>query len=395
MYQQPSVSLLNLRWNTFIRNLWFCVWRYYIRRFWNKVSNRPPGHPRGRLWRLVLTVPVVQHLPEGGREEDVRQAISIGEQPGDLLVGVVGGAASDAGDEERHFRMLVGELDELPYRSVDVSESDSIGGDGIAPSLQAAGLPVDGTELFQGKTGGTTAVVSGQIASEDEDLVFTELFNVVRSYTVQHLFLGEEVLFKVDGFASQLLKTDFLVVLPTAGAHLVKHDGGPFNRGLEVHGASDSHGACRLTGILVRTDVGEDPSLSGQGFHHLFDHVRGIMVRTVLESVGNDGDENMITFFHQLAESGDGKSHRIVKRSSAIGLVLFRCQVLDLFDLFRVDDGADKGPAGAGVEGDQRDHLVIVRILLLGGTDCLQGFIGTAERLRPNGVHGSAFIQDD
>ena len=85
-----------------------------------------------------MIILVRQHLPEFHRQIDVRQAIGSGEKRGYLLVSET--------SYQAHCR------------------------DGIALTLQADTLPVDGAKMLQSKSRCATVVMASIIAAEDENL---------------------------------------------------------------------------------------------------------------------------------------------------------------------------------------------------------------------------------
>ena len=93
------------------------------------------------------------------------------EQRGDFFIREACDAAADASDEERQFRVLLGECDELVHIRTDGVHAALHRGDGIALTLQANALTHDGSKLAVGDVGRTAAVHSLQIAAEDENLV--------------------------------------------------------------------------------------------------------------------------------------------------------------------------------------------------------------------------------
>ena len=76
-------------------------------------------------------------------------------------------AAADAGDEEAHFGMCLGKLNEIIDIRLDGIHSALHSRDGVALSLQPDTLAPDSTELLQSYTRSAAAVHSCEIAAED------------------------------------------------------------------------------------------------------------------------------------------------------------------------------------------------------------------------------------
>ena len=81
---------------------------------------------------------------------DVTEADGTSEQRGDLGRGEACDAAADAGHQEGHLGMAVGEAEELIHVGLDSIHATLHGGDGIALSLQAHALAHDGTKPIYG-----------------------------------------------------------------------------------------------------------------------------------------------------------------------------------------------------------------------------------------------------
>lgn len=343
----------------------------------------------------LLTVLVRKHLPELRREVNIREAIGSCKQRCDVLISPAGDAAADARDEELHFRVAVGEADEIFHVSGDGAHRQVHRGDGVAPALQADALAVDGTEAFVGQAGGAAVVVPFPVAAEHEDLSVGEFRDAGRRYAQERLLLRKEVLVEVDGNPFFLAHPHFLVEFTVAGVHFAPHHFGSPGGDLEVHRAADTQPGSRAVGVLVGADVGESPALLAQGIHQLADHLRVVDVGTVFESVGNDGHEHVVAVLDDFLQPADGEAHRIVEGRAAGRRILFFPQVLHLVDGVAEDQRADLRTSGSGVEGHEGDHLMVVRVLLLRGADRRERFVGARESLLPDGGHRAAFIEDD
>ena len=107
-------------------------------------------------------------------------------QRGDFFIREACDAAADASDEERQFRVLLGECDELVHIRTDGVHAALHRGDGIALTLQANALTHDGSKLAVGDVGRTAAVHSLQIAAEDEDFVRLQRCDKLWCYSIIH-----------------------------------------------------------------------------------------------------------------------------------------------------------------------------------------------------------------
>ena len=125
-----------------------------------------------------------QFVPEGIGEEDVADGDCILEERSDLAVFEPCDAAADAGDEEAHLGMRPGKLDKVVDVWLDGVHAALHSRDGIALSLQPNTFAPDGSELLISGVGGTTAMLSGQIAAEDEDFTVGKFGNVRRGYAL-------------------------------------------------------------------------------------------------------------------------------------------------------------------------------------------------------------------
>ena len=67
--------------------------------------------------------------------------------------------------------MLLSERDEFVDIGAYGFDAALHGWDGIRLTLEADSLTVDGTEAFVSNAGSTSAVVTGEVATEDEDFV--------------------------------------------------------------------------------------------------------------------------------------------------------------------------------------------------------------------------------
>ena len=103
-------------------------------------------------------------------------------------------AASDAGDQEGHLRMLFGEGDKLVNEWFDGVYTALHGRDSIALSLQAHALSHNGSESLNGNSCCAAAVHTLQVASEDEYLVFVERVDTVGCGAIMNLFHVDIVL---------------------------------------------------------------------------------------------------------------------------------------------------------------------------------------------------------
>ena len=81
---------------------------------------------------------------------DVTEADGTSEQRGYLSGGEACDAAADAGHQEGHLGMAVGETEELIHVGLDGVHAPLHGWDGIALSLQAHALAHDGTKPIHG-----------------------------------------------------------------------------------------------------------------------------------------------------------------------------------------------------------------------------------------------------
>ena len=96
-------------------------------------------------------------------------------------------AATDARDQEGHFGMLLGEIDELIDIGLDSVHAALHRGDGIALSLQTNALTHDGAKVHACDSGRTTTVHALQVAAENEDFVFAKTSDVVGRDAVTEL----------------------------------------------------------------------------------------------------------------------------------------------------------------------------------------------------------------
>lgn len=231
------------------------------------------------------------------REVNIREAIGSCKQRCNVFFSPSGDSASDTVHEESQVRMAVGEHDEFINFAGNGSKRASHSRDGITSSLEATSLAIDGTELFKGNPGSASVMVSHIIAAEHKNLALLEALNPIGGHPGKRLLLGKEIFFKVDGLAIQFLPADLLVVLSAAGPHLVPHHSRALDRSLEIHRAANTKAACSLLGILIRTDVSKDPALCGQRFHQFLDHLCRIDMRTVLKSISNHGNKNVVALF--------------------------------------------------------------------------------------------------
>ena len=118
-----------------------------------------------------MIAPNIPYILPIRRQNDILHAMSCLEQRGDFFIGESSDAAADASDEERQFRVLLGEPNELIHIRTDGFHAALHRGDGIALTLQAHALTHDGSKLAVGDVGRTAAVHSLQVAAEHEDLV--------------------------------------------------------------------------------------------------------------------------------------------------------------------------------------------------------------------------------
>ena len=107
--------------------------------------------------------------------------VGVGEEWRYLLVGEACNSATDACDEKGEFGVLLSEGDEFVDIGAYGFDAALHGGDGIRLTLEADSLTVDGTEAFVGNAGSTSAVVTGEVAAEDEDFVRLEMGDEIRS----------------------------------------------------------------------------------------------------------------------------------------------------------------------------------------------------------------------
>ena len=107
--------------------------------------------------------------------------MGVGEEWCYLLVGEACDSATDACDEKGEFGVLLSERDEFVDIGAYGFDAALHGWDGIRLTLEADSLTVDGTEAFVGYTGSTSAVVTGEVAAEDEDFVRLEMGDEIRS----------------------------------------------------------------------------------------------------------------------------------------------------------------------------------------------------------------------
>ena len=99
----------------------------------------------------------------------------VGEEWRYLLVGEACDSATDACYEKGEFGVLLCEGDEFVDIGAYGFDAALHGGDGIRLTLEADSLTVDGTEAFVSNAGSTSTVVTGEVATEDEDFVRLEV----------------------------------------------------------------------------------------------------------------------------------------------------------------------------------------------------------------------------
>ena len=104
----------------------------------------------------------------------------LGKERRDLVICKSGYAASDAGDQERQFGMLLGKIDKLIHVGTDGLHTALHGWNGVALPLQAYALTYDGTKLQVGYAGSSTAMPSSQVAAKHENLVGFKVCNEFR-----------------------------------------------------------------------------------------------------------------------------------------------------------------------------------------------------------------------
>lgn len=137
----------------------------------------------GRLCavRGCFGISVIQDLPEGSGQEDVLHAACRFEERGDLPGREPRDAASDLCHEERQLRTSFRECDELLHIGADGLDIALHGGNGVAASLKSDALAPYGAEFPEREVRGSSGVHSGEVASEDEYLVFAEIGDMVGS----------------------------------------------------------------------------------------------------------------------------------------------------------------------------------------------------------------------
>ena len=72
-----------------------------------------------------------------------------------------------------------------------------------------------------------------------------------------------------------------------------------------------------------------------------------------------------------------------------------RVNVLYCINLLTKNQWSDGRTAGVGIEGHERNHVVVCRVLLLRHADGLKGLVSAGQGLHPDVVHGAAFVEDD
>ena len=97
------------------------------------------------------------------------------------MVGEACDSATDACDEKGEFGVLLSEGDEIVDIGAYGFNSALHGWDGIRLALETDSLTVDGTEAFVSNAGSTSTVVTGEVATEDEDFVRLEVGDEIRS----------------------------------------------------------------------------------------------------------------------------------------------------------------------------------------------------------------------
>ncbi len=120
-----------------------------------------------------------QHVEEHLRQVDILQCEGISEEGSNLLRGVSRDATTYGGDEEGELGMLLGAVDE----AVDGSLHRGFalhGGQRVAVARKAFADTPFGTEVLVCEPGGTAAVGTLDITSEDKYLVLAEGGDAVR-----------------------------------------------------------------------------------------------------------------------------------------------------------------------------------------------------------------------
>ena len=97
-----------------------------------------------------------------------------------FLVPEPGNPAPDAGHEEEQLRMFLGKRDEVIHIRLDGLDATLHRRDSIALPAETDPAAHHRSEELECCVGGTAAVHSGEVAAEDEDLVFHQGVNVLR-----------------------------------------------------------------------------------------------------------------------------------------------------------------------------------------------------------------------
>lgn len=326
---------------------------------------------------------------------DIGQTVGPGKERGDLFYAVAGDSAANARHEEGQLRMAVRKQDELIDLAGDGPDGTAHRRDGITLPLQAAALSVHGAEVLQREACGAAVVVSGLVGAEHEDLARLKRGDDIRGHAHRGLLLGEEVVVKVELPSSPLALADLLVELPVAGVHLVPHHLGATLGGFKVHRTANAQPGGREAGVLVRANEGERPALLAEGVDQFLHHGGRIVGGTVLEPVRDDGHEDVVALLDDCLQFRNGKAHCVVERSAAGGGVLVLAQVFHLVDGVAENQRPHVGPPSPGVECDEGDHLVVVRVLLLRLPDGLERLVRPGECLGADSAHRAAFVEDD
>ena len=140
---------------------------------------------------LGLGVMALDVCGEGLGQDDVRLVVGLGEEGSDFVIAEAGDAAADAGDEERQVGTAGGKGDELVNVRLDGIGTSMHGGDGIALALKADALSPYGTEMLVGDAGSTAAVLAGEVAAKNENLVLLQGGDVF--WCIIHRSLLDEV----------------------------------------------------------------------------------------------------------------------------------------------------------------------------------------------------------
>ena len=147
----------------------------------------------------------------------------------------------------------------------------------------------------------------------------------------------------------------------------------------------DAHALGYCHGVLVGSDVGEEPIALLQFLHQLEDTSVVPLHGGVFVAIGDDGHQHAVALVDILAQVGDGISHRIVEGRVVSGLVIVLVQVGHLGDGHTVIDGGDTAP----IEDHQTEQLFLIRVLGLGSADGLNGFHHTCDGFFADGIHGA------